>query len=54
MKITQLELKSQPLTPPKVREQRETTIKEGLATVDVAVSNCTSLFEQAMEVVMSL
>lgn len=54
MKIIELELKSQPLTPLELREQCKATVKEGIATVDAVVADYTMLFEQAMEVVMSL
>lgn len=54
MKVTELELKSQPSTPPEVREQREAAVKDGVAMVDVVVGDCTVLFEQTMEVVMTL
>lgn len=54
LKITELELKSQPSTPPKVREQREAAVKDGVAAVDVAVVDCTALFKQSMEVVRTL
>lgn len=37
LKITKLELKSQPLTPPEVREQHEAAIKDAVATVDAMV-----------------
>lgn len=54
MKITKLELKSQPSTPPEVREQREAAVKDSISTVDAAVVHCTTLFEQGMEVVTTL
>lgn len=54
MKITELELKSQPSTPLEVREQCEDDVKDGITTVDVVVVDCTTLFEQAMEVVTIL
>jgi len=54
MKSKELELKSQTSTPPEVREQRSAVVKEGIATMDVAVVNCTTLFEHAMEVVTAL
>ena len=54
MKIMELLFKSQPSTLPKVKEQRGAAIKKGMATVDVVVIDCTTLFEQAMELVMTL
>lgn len=45
MKITELELKSQPSTPPAVIEQDKVAIKDGVSTVDVAVVDYTALFE---------
>jgi len=54
LKIIELELKSSPSTSPEVREQREATVKDGVATMDAAVVDCTALFEQSMEVVMTL
>lgn len=54
LKITKLEVGSQPSTLPEGREQHEATIKDIIATVDVVVVDCTTLFEQAMEVVTTL
>lgn len=54
MKITELEINSQPSTLPEVREQREVAVKEGIATVDAAMADCTTLFEKTMEVMMIL
>ena len=45
MKITELELKAQPLNLPEVREKCNPAVKEGIATVDAAVVDCTTLFE---------
>lgn len=47
-------MNSQPSTPPEVREQREATMKDGVAIVDAMVVDCIALFEQSMEVVMAL
>jgi len=52
--IVELELRAQPLTPPEVREQREEFVKDAIATVDAAVKDFTSLFEQPLELVTSL
>lgn len=54
LQIPQLELKLQPMTPPKVREKRRATIKEGTETLEDAVKGCTEMFEQAMELWTSL
>lgn len=54
LKITELELKSQPLTTPKVREQHEVVVIDGVIVVDVTVANCTVLFEKSMEVVTAV
>lgn len=54
LKITELDLRAQPLTPPEVKEQREATIKNVVTTVDAAVNYCTALFEQLLEVFSSL
>ena len=51
MKIAELQLKLQPTTPPKVQEQSGITIKEGMATLDATVTDCVTLFEQAMKLV---
>lgn len=53
-KIIELVLKLQPSTSPKVREQCSAAVKEGIAIVDVAVVDCTNLFEHAMDVVTTL
>lgn len=54
MKITELDLKSKASTLLEVMEHRKAAIKVGIATVDVTVVDCTTLFELAMEVVMTL
>lgn len=54
MKITELQLKLQRTTPPEVWEQRRAAIKEEMATLDATVVDCTTLFEQAMELVTNL
>ena len=54
MKITEPDLKSQSSTSLEVSEQREASVKDGITTVDVAIVECTMLFEHAMEVVMTL
>lgn len=54
LKFIELELKSQPLTLPKVREQCEAAVKDGVPIVDAMVMDCTTLFEQAMEEVTTL
>lgn len=54
LKITELELKSYPSTPPYVREQREAIVKDGVAAVDATVVDCTVLFEQYMEIITTL
>ena len=45
LKITEMELKSQPSTPPEVREEREVVVKEGVAMVDAVVVDCVVLFK---------
>jgi len=45
LKITELELRAQPSTPLEVKEQRTTAVKDAVAAVDVAVKDCTALFE---------
>ena len=54
MKIMEMELKPHPSTSSDVQEQHDAFVKECIANVDVEVANCTTLFEQAMEVVMTL
>lgn len=54
MKIIELQLKLQPTTPPEIREQRGDAIKEGMAIVDAIVTNYTTSFEKAMELVTNL
>lgn len=53
-KITGPRLKAKPSTPPDVREQREASIKDAIATVDAIVKDYTTLFEQSLEVVTNL
>jgi len=45
MRIMELQLKSQPSTPPKVKGQHRAAIKEGMATVDDTVVDCTAFFK---------
>ena len=45
MKTTNLQLKLQPTTPPEVREQHGSTIKEGMATLDTVVADCLVVFD---------
>jgi len=40
MKITELQLKFQPTTPPEVREQHGAAIREGMATLDATIIDC--------------
>lgn len=54
LKITEFELKSQPSTPPEVREQHKAAVKDGVTAVDAVVVDCTVLFEQSMEVVTEM
>lgn len=54
LKITEPELRAQPSTPPEVREQRKTYVKDVVAVFDTTVKDCTTLFEQALKVVTSL
>jgi len=41
LQITELQLSSQPSTPPEVREQRVTTVTTTITVVDGPVANCT-------------
>ena len=45
LKITNFQLKTQPSTPLEVKEQREAVVRDGVIAVDVAVVECTALFE---------
>ena len=45
IKIMELELKSEPSNLLEVREQCEATVKNGIATVDTAIVDSTTLFE---------
>lgn len=54
MKIMEVQIKLQNTTPPEVWEQREVVIKEGMVTLDVAVTDCSTLFKQVMEVATTL
>ena len=54
LKITKLALRDKPSTWPEVKEQREAVVRDAIATVDNAVKECTTLFEQALKVVTNL
>lgn len=54
LQIIELQLKAQPSTPPKVKEQQATTITEVVAAIDNAIADCTQLFKQLFEVLTSL
>ena len=54
LKITELELRVQPSTPPKVREQHETVVKDVIVAVNTVMKDYVALFEQALEEVTSL
>ena len=47
-------MKLQPSTPTEFRAQCEFTMKDAVAVVYVAVADCTALFEQFMEVIVTL
>jgi len=50
MKISELQLKLQPTTPPRVQERRGATIKESIGQLDVVVHGCDQLLNQAMDI----
>jgi len=50
----QFELKSQTSTPPEVKAQHETTMKDVVVVVYVTVADCTTLFKKSMEVITTL
>eukprot|EP00253_Pinus_taeda_P014921 PITA_14921 len=52
MKVVELQLKLK--TPPEAQQQCKIAIKEGVATLNATVTNCATLFEQAMELVTNL
>ena len=54
LQISELQLKLQPTTPPKVREQCEATIKANMNTLEDAIKGCSQLFEKTMEMWTSL
>ena len=54
LQIADLQLKTQPSTPPEVKEQRTTTVTEAIAAIDSVVVDYTQLFEQSFEVLTSL
>ena len=54
LKIVELQLKPQPSTLPEIEEQHETAVKYMLATVESALKDYTTLFEQSLEVVTYL
>lgn len=54
LKISELQLKAHPSTPLEVIDQRETTVKDVVAVVNNVITECTVLFEQALEVVTNL
>lgn len=49
LKITELQLKAQPLTLPKVRMQCATIVADAVAAVASEMMECTTLFEQFLE-----
>lgn len=54
LKIIDIELNSQPSTPLETKEQCEATVKDVVATIDVAVADCIVLFKQSMDVITTL
>lgn len=54
LKMAELQLKAQPSTPPEIREQQELAVKDVVAVMENIVKDCTTLFEQSLEVVTSL
>lgn len=54
LKIRKLKFRVQASTPPEVKEQREETFKDAVIVVDAVVMEWTVLFEQSLEVFMSL
>lgn len=54
LKIIELELRAQTSSPPEVREQCETIVKDAIIAVDTAVKDCTTLIEKVLKVVTSL
>lgn len=54
LQIVDLQLKSKPSILLNVKEQCATVATEAIAEVNSAVLNCTQLFEQSFEVLMSL
>lgn len=54
IQIVELRLKAQPSTPSEVLEQRASAITTGLEEIGGAVRYCTSMLEQALEVLMTL
>jgi len=45
LKTAELQFKAQPSTPPKIREQCKSTVKDSIAAVDNAIKDYTILFE---------
>jgi len=54
LKITELELRAQPLTPLEFREQCKAAVKDVTSAEEAAVKECTSPFELSLEIVTSL
>ena len=54
LQIAELQLNTQPSTPPEVREQCASTITIGIEDISSAVKDCTKLFEESFEVLTTL
>lgn len=54
LQIAELQLKAQPSTPPKVREQCHHAIQSGLKEIEHAIQDCTGLLDQSLITLTSL
>lgn len=54
LQITELWLKVQPSTPPKVREHRIRSIQTGLEEIGQEMQDCTSMLNQVFDALTSL
>jgi len=54
LNIAELQLKAQPSTPLEVREKHKRDVEDAIVVVNNSVKECTTLFEQVLEVVTNL
>ena len=54
LQITELQLRAQPSTPPKLKEYWVAAVTEAFVAVESAVADCTQFFKQSFEVLTDL